>query len=204
MKSKKQEGSILVLPDGASREDLISTQRFHGYLRQWAPYWYQDRDISNGALFVVTGCDKASDWAIATFPADSHTQPVELIYQWRPNAKSDWDICSNASTRTYFPAFAGLADQNRGERNQCIFIRSMRISLGEALWSSAVPHNGTLSGSHTTLPYKNPTMSYLAKEIVSTLQQFISPIDLEEKLQACHKVSHFFLGLLWRLKVFNH
>ena len=39
--SIEKEGGILVLPQGASREDLISTDRFHDFSRKNAPHWYQ-------------------------------------------------------------------------------------------------------------------------------------------------------------------
>ena len=187
----KTQGSILILPNGATREDLRSTERFHAYIRKWAPYWYQDLDISNGALFLVTGCDMASDWAVATFPDDPRDGRSELHYTWQPNNESRWDALENASTDCFIVAHEAMYRQNDGVRNQCIFLRSMRISLGEALWSSAVPYNGRLVGSHATVICKVPALTNFASTAVRKIQELVSPpsVDVQEELRRYRKVS---------------
>jgi hypothetical protein len=184
------QGSILILPDGATREDLRSTRRFHSYIRKWAPYWYQDLDISNGSLFLVTGCDKTSDWAVATFPDYPRDGRSELHYTWRPGNESGWDTRENVVSDRYIIARAKVFGQDEGARNQCVFLRSMRISLGEALWSSAVPSNGRLAGSHAMVTYKVPALTHFAGVAVRKIQELLSSasVDVSERLRACHKV----------------
>jgi hypothetical protein len=163
------------------REDLVSTRRFHDYVRKWAPYWYQDQNISNGSLFLVTGCDKTSDWALATFPEEPARRESELCYRWQPNNESGWVTSINATTNS---------PRSPSEtRNQCVFVRSMRISLGGALWYSAVPDNSWLEGTHSIVLYKSPTLNYLTNVTWNRLRLAVSPVNVREKLRACHKVS---------------
>ncbi|KAJ7198882.1 hypothetical protein C8J57DRAFT_1416639 [Mycena rebaudengoi] len=66
---QSKECAILVLPEGASRERLLAVRAFRAYVEKHGPQWYtfaQDRVPPQGSLFVVTGCDKATSWAIAT------------------------------------------------------------------------------------------------------------------------------------------
>lgn len=107
-----REGGILVLPHGASREDLIHTERIHEYAKRNAPYWYQDVNgyggivHTNGSLFLVTGCDKTTgnDWTLASFPyypgAKGH---FDLQYNWQPDYISPWIDHDTARTSYYAP-----------------------------------------------------------------------------------------------------
>ncbi|KDR69316.1 hypothetical protein GALMADRAFT_77705 [Galerina marginata CBS 339.88] len=142
----EKEGAILVLPDGASREDLISTGRFHEYAKRNAPHWYQVINgyggvvHTNGSLFLVTGCDKATDWATASFPyhpGNSETL-VDLRYTWQPDYEPPWDG-GTAVTKFYAPPSFKKVPDIGDRKNQCVFVRGMRISLSETSWSKTLP-----------------------------------------------------------------
>ncbi|PPQ76765.1 hypothetical protein CVT26_000265 [Gymnopilus dilepis] len=146
--SKEREGAILVLPNGASREDLISTQRLHEYARRNAAHWYQVINgynhvvHANGSLFIVTGCDKADDWATAAFPyhANDTTKMVDLEYTWQPDHEIPWSgSIGLAVTGFYTPPGVTDASQHGKGKNQCIFLRGMRISLTDAVWREVLP-----------------------------------------------------------------
>ena len=65
------------MPQGAYHEDLKNISRFRDYALTHAESWYQyangpcGREVGNGELHMVTGCDKTTSWGIATF---SHLQ----------------------------------------------------------------------------------------------------------------------------------
>ncbi|KAJ6561708.1 hypothetical protein B0H19DRAFT_1233619 [Mycena capillaripes] len=64
---QSKEGAILVLPEGASRQNLLPVETFRAYARKCSTQWYtftQDCLPSTESLFVVTGCDKTTSWAI--------------------------------------------------------------------------------------------------------------------------------------------
>ncbi|KAJ7817011.1 hypothetical protein B0H13DRAFT_1530743, partial [Mycena leptocephala] len=68
-KFQSKEGAVLVLPEGASRQNLLPVETFRAYARQYSAQWYTfTRDClpASGSLFVVTGCDKGPSWGIAT------------------------------------------------------------------------------------------------------------------------------------------
>ncbi|KAH9484556.1 hypothetical protein JR316_0004038 [Psilocybe cubensis] len=85
-----RESGILVLPEGASREDLASTTRIKEYVRQNALQWYQYLNAEstatpfpNGSLYVITGHDKARRWAVCTSGPRRHRlkeHPAEIQY----------------------------------------------------------------------------------------------------------------------------
>ena len=97
------EGAVLHLPDGASRKDLRNRKPdFRQCAIQNAFRWYQfanrhlGRDIPNGSLILVTGCDMTSSWGIASFSDVSEDVEVELcftpsyrdnetLYTWKTN-----------------------------------------------------------------------------------------------------------------------
>ena len=66
------EGALLLLPDGASKEDLRDTGTFLDQALKHGITWYEYANIirrrraENGSLYLVTGCDKATSWGIAS------------------------------------------------------------------------------------------------------------------------------------------
>ncbi|PPQ64815.1 hypothetical protein CVT26_002647 [Gymnopilus dilepis] len=143
--STEPDGGIIVLPNGASREDLVSTDRFREYARQNAPHWYQyinhyGRTLhANGSLFLVTGCDKANDWAIASFPfhPGRSEDSLDLHYAWRPDFECPWFDPGTAEAKYYCPPEP--LPKACSANNQCIFIRGMRISLSQQSWRKTLP-----------------------------------------------------------------
>ncbi|KJA17905.1 hypothetical protein HYPSUDRAFT_975312 [Hypholoma sublateritium FD-334 SS-4] len=140
------EGGILVLPNGASREDMTHTERIYEYAKRNAPYWYQDVNgyggivHANGSLFLVTGCDKASDWALASFPYYPGAKScLNLQYNWQPDYMSPWIDHGTARTSYYAPPTSRPIPVEPDTRNQCIFVRGIRISLSAKSWRETMP-----------------------------------------------------------------
>jgi len=85
--SSTTQGAVLLMPDGASRKDLRNRKPdFRQYAMQNALHWYQfanqhlGRETPNGSLILVTGCDMASSWGIASFSDVSEDVEVELSF----------------------------------------------------------------------------------------------------------------------------
>ncbi|KAH9484553.1 hypothetical protein JR316_0004035 [Psilocybe cubensis] len=83
---KARESGILILPDGASRTDLLpsSTTRIRDYVHKHAFEWYKFINgtkglviCPNGSLCVVTGHDKAASWASCTSNPIDHLKAAE-------------------------------------------------------------------------------------------------------------------------------
>ncbi|KAJ7209375.1 hypothetical protein C8J57DRAFT_1484320 [Mycena rebaudengoi] len=129
-KVESKECAILVLPQGASRERLLALQTFRAYVEKYAPQWYtfaRDRVSAHGSLFVVTGCDKAASWGIATISTRSSCIGTSLKFaalgavEGSLTHQYEWQDFGSATVRTshnlQFPE----------TENQCIFIQGFFI-----------------------------------------------------------------------------
>ena len=145
------DGALLVMPQGAHDEDLMNISRFRDYTSIHAESWYQyangpcGREIGNGKLHLVTGCDKTTSWGTAAY---SHAQSKRV--------EGDVTLLNfSVSNEALYPAFIwdqqGAADVKAGPedgelmdrpevhavsplRNQCTFIRSLTPALGDDDW----------------------------------------------------------------------
>ncbi|KAJ7287085.1 hypothetical protein C8J57DRAFT_1652768 [Mycena rebaudengoi] len=108
-KVESKECAILVLPQGASRERLLALQTFRAHVEKYAPQWYtfaRDRVPAHGSLFVVTGCDKAASWGIATVSTRSSCIGASLKFTALGAAKGslthqyEWQDFGSATVRT--------------------------------------------------------------------------------------------------------
>jgi hypothetical protein len=113
------EGALLVLPEGASRKDLRSRKaQFRRCAIENALYWYQfanerlERDIPNGSLILVTGCDMASSWGIASFSDISSDVEVELSLYPSHRGTYMWETNVSATLRTS-PGYESISAFNQ-------------------------------------------------------------------------------------------
>ena len=145
------------MPDGAFREDLENITLFRDFAAENAESWYRfvngpcGRDIRNGDLRLITGCDKTSSWGLAAYQniqsrSDSSDSLGEPLLRFR-NTR---DFSDRISRTTYCWEHEGTPevkagpelqvdeDMSDGEaraRNQCTFIRSHTIMLSEEAWA---------------------------------------------------------------------
>jgi hypothetical protein len=126
------EGALLVLPDGASRKNLIPLDEFREYAIVRTPAWYNfvtkrlRRIISNGSLYLVTGVDKARSWGVASYSNISGERHILL----RPSDADDTSAPANYAWERsgQVAARAGPRRPVRRE-NQCVFIRGYKLAL---------------------------------------------------------------------------
>ena len=144
------------MPQGAYHEDLRNISRFRDYAMTHAESWYQyangpcGREIGNGELHMVTGCDKTTAWGIATY---SHPQSKRLegsITLLSFEAVGNDRHGRQPSYPTYAWDYKGTVETKVGPekdelmdlgvqdsaplRNQCTFIRSLTPALGHDDW----------------------------------------------------------------------
>ena len=136
--SVAREGGILVLPDGASREDWISHDRLKEYIKEHIVDWYQFFNqyddhgylvVPNGTLFLVTGCDKAKSWGTAVIPKvnDLAGKTVsDLTFK-----DGRWGLVNAARC-------AGGTPQSFRDQAS-VFIRGIYVALNEKYWSQHLP-----------------------------------------------------------------
>ncbi|KAF6750827.1 hypothetical protein DFP72DRAFT_909439 [Ephemerocybe angulata] len=154
--SVEGEGAVLTMPEGAIHEDVRNLSKFREYAAVHAQNWYKftngvcGREIENGELHLVTGCDKTTSWGMATFArlaggdASAATQPplapVSLDFMFHLTSDSEagdgcvcsWTQSGNAEVKS--TSNSADADGVR-HRNQCTFFRSHTVTLSEDEWA---------------------------------------------------------------------
>lgn len=149
-KCSSRRGAVLVLKQWATREDISDSRDFHDYIRRHADSWYdfaeQKRfNVPNGhSIFMVRGCDKTAEWALAAFEGTSETQGAEVFFNGafmtapgaRISLQGSWGRCTSAQHRSgprldsVTPVLSSLpADVPGVSRrfNQPVFLRTWRV-----------------------------------------------------------------------------
>ncbi|KAJ7745732.1 hypothetical protein B0H16DRAFT_971951 [Mycena metata] len=116
------QGAVLALPHGAHLKKLKNLETLREYAAFHAESWYKyingtgGRGLQNGSLYLVTGCEKAHSWGMASFYGTSDEfqlkfsqMPTSNRYRWR-----------------------GV--QGSAPSNQTTFIHGLSISLGVGIW----------------------------------------------------------------------
>ena len=143
------------MPQGAYHEDL---RRNIGVIRAYAvanlASWYDYANIvhglelGNSEIRLVIGCDKTTSWGIATY---SHSQSKHVeseVTNLSFNVTSEghslypkyvWDADGMAKDLKVGPEDVEILDPPEVHarmplRNQCTFIRSLNIALGDKEW----------------------------------------------------------------------
>ncbi len=123
---------------------MTATDRLHEYVQRNAPHWYQvinqysDCTLHpNGSLVIVTGCDKATDWANTSF-SNTEEKPhrISLRYTWKPNYDLPWVRYDHANVHWFQP---DKDEAISASPNQCVFVRTLRVSLSSISWAKALP-----------------------------------------------------------------
>ena len=131
---------MLILDDGASREDLMNTEKLYPYLKEHALDWFQfandysdlppSRPRVNGTLFVVTGCDKANLWNNAVFPPFGEDGPRQTVFRFEeaPDSTRYWD------NELQIKGFYSI-DANPSRYPCALFLRGISLALSLSSWT---------------------------------------------------------------------
>jgi hypothetical protein len=156
-----EKGAILVLPDGAFREDLRRLEKFRHAAEHNAMAWYghaRNCGLNPESLYLVTGCVKTSSWGVASILNASEERSACLKF----TAASVAEASASYSYlwETYSPVDVRNGPKPPSEvQNQCVFLRGFKISFNEnikTLWSRKISfeivdesdenHHGTRGG----------------------------------------------------------
>ncbi|KAG9225991.1 hypothetical protein CCMSSC00406_0009088 [Pleurotus cornucopiae] len=154
------EGAVLHLPDGASRINIHAKQtHFQQQAAKHAEAWYrfavtEGFNISNGSLYLITGCDKTNSWMVGAFSSSSTTSGLQVklrigVAQGQASYNYSWTRHIPVTHRTGpliddTTAVCDLVDLERDDElfavdaprgnNQCAFIRGTKIKLKENIF----------------------------------------------------------------------
>lgn len=138
-----REGAVLILPDGADREDLLDVEKLYPYVREHASDWYQffnaysdiplGQPTVNGTLFVVTGSDRAKVWSLAQFPSSNSQPDRPTIFRFEQPAGQppEWVEI------TWIEKLHSTDTSSDG--NPCaVFLRGFAFSLNDSSWAHGI------------------------------------------------------------------
>ncbi|KAF9045009.1 hypothetical protein BJ165DRAFT_1540818 [Panaeolus papilionaceus] len=149
------EGAVLALPDGAQsydlQEDVVSwTNYMRANLGQWYKYTIGTlgRNVRNGDIRLITGCDKTTFWGVAVAEHPSFV-PEKCWLHFRPSAAATtdsevhtWDYSGVVSSRTgpsqdeIGELDWDMATYRANNPNQCVCVRLMTRTLPKDEWRS--------------------------------------------------------------------
>ncbi|KIL63027.1 hypothetical protein M378DRAFT_731739 [Amanita muscaria Koide BX008] len=156
------EGAILELPEGAVQDEAMNRRPFAKLAARHGVQWYEytmtrGRDISNGALYLITSVTKCAQWGIAVFdrkcaPGQGlrFAKKISLPFE-KSTSKYHWK-----GSHT-FPI--KVADLNQGDvPNQSVFLRGYKIMIREDIFHNlcndqphrsdpAIPSSSSQAGS---------------------------------------------------------
>ncbi|KAJ7835978.1 hypothetical protein B0H13DRAFT_2107668 [Mycena leptocephala] len=135
------EGAVLALPDGAYLQKLENLENIRTYAAKHADSWYnyingeRGRGLANGELYLVTGCEKARSWGMASYCV-AHE---EFQLMFKPTTR-------RGATYEPYRWIGPHGQKNPAKRkdhdpstndplNQTTFIHGLSISLGTGLWA---------------------------------------------------------------------
>ncbi|KAF9553555.1 hypothetical protein CPC08DRAFT_713621 [Agrocybe pediades] len=148
------EGSVVVMPEGAISQDLENVSKFRSYAASNLENWYRyvnvtrGREIKNGELRLVIGCDKTTSWAIAAVPRQNKVTTLHLRtardnqrYSFRPYS---WDSSGFGQARAGPTKYRNPkdADNTPPKLDQCLFVRTMNLKLGINEWCALAEQVG--------------------------------------------------------------
>ncbi|KAF5376792.1 hypothetical protein D9757_009481 [Collybiopsis confluens] len=130
--SSASQGAFLVLPEGGRRIDHNQLGKFLQYSQECARSWYDHfngpklaRGIPNGAIYLITGFDKARAWGVASF-VDAEGGNVRLEFVPLANA-------GNKPTYWFRTCNAALSsadcDSEFEKKSGSVFLRGFKIAI---------------------------------------------------------------------------
>jgi hypothetical protein len=184
------------MPQGVYHEDLKNFGRFREYALIHAESWYQyangpcGREIGNGELHLVTGCDKTTSWGLATYSHIQSERSEDKVSLLRFNPVGNERQGRHSSYTTYEWDYDGLAEAKSGPeedelvdleingsfppRNQCTFIRSLTLAFGDDDWKRLQLEVASSVKDQATVRFlKSPFPSVLGA--ISALAGVLSP-----------------------------
>ncbi|KAJ6568345.1 hypothetical protein DFH09DRAFT_433324 [Mycena vulgaris] len=169
--TNSKETAILLLPDGASRWDLLPLQVFRDYALKHGQNWYAfvngrlGRMIGSGDLYLVTGVTKSTSWSVAAIENQSGDGKVSLKLKaaqvGNAGASCAWEWESASSSVNSGPRRRPGEESWRD--NQTVFLRGFKVALRSTplrrspkLLSVANSKWADLTSRSTFVPFSQP------------------------------------------------
>lgn len=143
------EGGIVILPQGATREDLVATDQLYKYISDQALEWFQYLDgynkaifdvaIPNGGLYLVTGVDKAVAWSALSFWRAEGEEQTEGTLTVRYDKNTQTFSLDGSTAYEFDHDYHTAAEHQSTGMFLTPFIRGLRIGVSPTTWEEYLP-----------------------------------------------------------------
>jgi hypothetical protein len=126
------EGAVLVLPNGASSEDLYYLQNLEGYIRQHALSLCEHAygllgSRAEAGLYLITGHEKCNNWGLGSYSNAMSGTRMSLTFtptNIAPDGTVEYEahVAGNINKRVHKP-------EGDNPANQCVFLRGYKLTL---------------------------------------------------------------------------
>ncbi|KAJ7168527.1 hypothetical protein C8R46DRAFT_898139, partial [Mycena filopes] len=133
-------GAVLALPHGARLEKLRNVEHVRQYAACHAESWYKyingtrGRALTNGSLYLITGCEKSASGGMASFQNVASDADFQLSFRPTADADDNYKYRFVRGTPARTKHFDVSARSDEGTLNQTTFLHGFSISLGEGIW----------------------------------------------------------------------
>jgi hypothetical protein len=148
--SSSLKGAMVGLPNGADRLDFRSRHKLRALALRHGLSWYKYANVNegrmapNGSLYLVTGCDKATAWAIASWCSEADEGEISLTF--KTSQLIEGGVSYSYSYETYSPATVRVGPTTPSQKkNQSIFIRGFKIAVRESPLSKVMGQVSAIS-----------------------------------------------------------
>ncbi|KAJ8079805.1 SCF ubiquitin ligase complex subunit cdc4 [Marasmius tenuissimus] len=146
IKFRRERGAVVIPgPDGADRTNAANKAIFRKYACENGESWYKfvneklGREASNGAIYLITGFDKATSWENAVVYNRSTTKSCMMAVTTGGLGATSRFKLSNSAGREV--SMNTRCSTEEGSQNQSLFVRGFRVSCRQGLfggWGSGM------------------------------------------------------------------
>ncbi|KAF5337698.1 hypothetical protein D9758_017347 [Tetrapyrgos nigripes] len=138
--SSSEQGAVLILPEGARREDYTGLRDIRDYTINNGESWYRfvndqvRMDARNGSLYVITGFDRTSCYQNLAFDSSSRNISISFKFSCPPLPNGDFGSLSfTSSSLPKHEHSPGGSNRGHSLPNLSPFIRGYKIMIRKNL-----------------------------------------------------------------------
>jgi hypothetical protein len=134
-RSSASKGAMVGFPNGGDRRDVLKKNNIHKLALRCGASWYKyaneerGRMAPNGSLYVVTGCDKANTWGLASWSCCSEGGEISLAFTLKQSEAGASFSYSHESCTTATVRVGPITPSQK--TNQCVFLRGFKVAVRE-------------------------------------------------------------------------
>lgn len=159
---------MLTMPHGVSSQELANVASARQYLKTYLEniYCYVNgdlgREVKNGDVCLVIGCDKTTAWGMAAFARPTAPHKVQLKFKstqisgrshYKGEGSGRADVKSGPGIQEFEQLRLYSDSRPYEHENQCLFIRTLNSTLRDDMWNRLEASEfGTLSVRESSAP----------------------------------------------------